>query len=510
MKKNGIVGVLALAIGLMVSVIGRAETNEVPAPETDGEIWNRGVDLYRAGNLTNAIAVLKPLILSKTHGARASELVGAMEFACGQKRDGSDSEASLRLMESAAIDFQAALRSNPSDARMNRNYTRAVDRLPELREQAHVEKVLKELGNQDLAGMLGNGVRDARSAMEEFPIALTNDARIAVSKCEAISKRIEKLSDMWIAVKRGVAQSVTNEQQAMTIAAQVDEARAATDAAANALADLDTLAQMNLAKAETSLTRFWKLAILPPAACDEAILSQTNSLIGADTINSRGWQGEALDYMHAFRSKFGQWAQMYAQKAQSDTNMPPFTAEAQAEVEKLANEVVALQEELATEDAQQTKLKPEKRGGGRAADHAAKELSVLEKLNRIRELLPKDKNGGGQGSQGGAQNQNQDKNQQNKDDDKDNDKGQNQEQQDNGQDQEQDKQPQDDGAQDQQKQDGEEKQDKSPEDGQKEQSADDRQVEDMLRKAKERNDQHEADKKARMRNAPLPSNERDW
>ena len=31
-----------------------------------------------------------------------------------------------------------------------------------------------------------------------------------------------------------------------------------------------------------------------------------------------------------------------------------------------------------------------------------------------------------------------------------------------------------------------------------------------LRKAQERSDQHEADKKARMKKVPLPANERDW
>ena len=51
--------------------VGGAYAAEEKAPETDGEIWNRGVDLYREGNMTNALAVLKPLILSKTHGARA-------------------------------------------------------------------------------------------------------------------------------------------------------------------------------------------------------------------------------------------------------------------------------------------------------------------------------------------------------------------------------------------------------------------------------------------------------
>ena len=147
---------------------------EQPAPETDGEIWNRGVDLYREGNMTNALAVLKPLILSKTHGARASELVGAIEFAQGLKRDGDGAAEPLRALESAAVDFQTALRANPEDPRRNRNFTRAADRLPELREQAHVEKVMKELGQQDPSGLLGAGVKDARAMLKEFPVALTN------------------------------------------------------------------------------------------------------------------------------------------------------------------------------------------------------------------------------------------------------------------------------------------------------------------------------------------------
>jgi hypothetical protein len=96
-----------------------------------------------------------------------------------------------------------------------------------------VEKVMKELGQQDPGGLLGAGVHDARSMMKEFPAAITNaDARVAVAKCEAMAKRAERLCDTWIAVKAGVAQSVTNEQQAMTITAQVEEARTATEAAA--------------------------------------------------------------------------------------------------------------------------------------------------------------------------------------------------------------------------------------------------------------------------------------
>ena len=490
----------AAALSAMVSVCADA-----PTPETDGEVWNRGVDLYREGNLTNALAVLKPLILSKTHGARASELVGAIEFAQAAKRDGDGVAEPLRALEGAATDFQTALRSNPDDSRLNRNFTRAADRLPELREQAHVEKVMKELGRQDPSGLLGAGVRDARAMMKDFPAALTNDARRAVAACEAMSKRAERLCDTWIAVKAGVAQAVTNEQQAMTITAQVEEARTATEAAVKALADLDPAAQDALAQTETALTRFWKLAILPPAACDEAILSQTNALIAAETVNGRDWQRESLDFTRAFRAKFPMWAQAYEQQAQSDTNKPPFTKEAQAEISALATEVEKIQISLTGEEAQLTQGKPEKKGGGKAADHAVKEFEALQKLLRIRELLPKDKNGGGGQNQQNQNQQSQDQNkdQQNKDQQQDQDKNR---QQDQEQQQEQDQQNQD---QDEDK--GEDQdQNKDEQQSAAEEKKDDQQVEDMLRKAQERSDQHEADKKARMKKAPLPANERDW
>ncbi len=498
---------LAMAAWTLAALMPGAAFADEPAPETDVELWNRGVDFYRAGSFSNALAVLKPLTLSKTHGSRAAELVGAITFAQGTdaKRTPGDTEASLRALESATTDFQAVLRASPDDARCGRNFTRAADRLPELREQAHVEKVMKDLGQQDPGALLGAGVQDARAMMKEFPVALTNEARQAVRRCEAMAKRAERLCDTWIAVKAGVAQSVTNEQQAMTITAQVEEARAATEAAAKALADLDPVAQDELAKAETSLTRFWKMAMLPPAACDAGILAQTNELIAAEQVNGRDWQREALDFTRAFRAKFPMWAQAYEQQAQADTNKPPFTKEAQAEISALATEVEKLQIELTGEEMQLAKSKPERKGGGKAADHAVKEFETLKKLLRIRELLPKDPNGGG--GQNQNQNQDQKKDQQNKDQ---KNQDQNKDQQNQDQNKDQDQKP----NQDQQNQDQEQnKEDEQKQEEQKagaEEKKDDGEVEEMLRKAQERNDQHEADKKARMKKAPLPANERDW
>ena len=482
-------GLAAFAAALAVLVWSVACHANETVPETDGEIWNRGVDLYRAGNHTNALSVLKPLMLSKTHGVRASELVGAIEYAEGSKRGGEGSEKPLVLLESAVLDFQQALRSNPGDPRMNRNLTRVMDRLPELREQAHVEKVMKELGQQDPGTILGTGVRDVRSILGEFPGAFTNEARHTVSICDSLAKRAERLCDTWIAVKAGVAQSVTNEQQAMTINAQVEEARTATESAAVALSDIDPAAQDHLKKAETAFTRFWKLAIMPPDACAESMLSQTNELLKVENGYGRDWQQEALEFTKAFRAKFPMWAQAYEQQAQADTNKPPFTKEAQAEISALSTEVEKMQLELV--EAKAEKSKTERRGGGKAAESAAKQFDVLKKLARIQELLPKDKNGGG--GQNGQPNQNQDKNK-DKDQNKDGNKDQNQQQN------------QQEESSDNKKEKEEEKQTAAEEQEKK----NDEQVEDVLRRVQERSDQHEADKKARMKKSPLPANERDW
>ena len=479
-----------IAVAVAMMVLGSAFCADETEPCTDVELWNRGVDMYRAGNYTNALATLKPLLLSKTHGARASELVGAIEFAEGLKRDGDGCEKPLLSLESAAFDFQSALRSNPADPRMNRNFTRAVDRIPELRVQARVEKVMKELGQQDVGSLLGAGVKDARALLKEFPEALTNDARRTVPMCDAMAKRAEKLCDTWIAVKAGVAQSVTNEQQAMTINAQVEEARSATELAAIALSDVNIEAQEHLKKAETSFTRFWKLAIMPPAACDESILAQTNELLKVENEYGRDHQQEALEFTCAFRAKFPAWAQAYEQQAQSDTNKPPFTKEAQAEISALATEVEKLQIELA--EGKDGVGKIERKGGGKSVERAAAQFEVLKKLSRIRELLPKDGNGGG------GQNQNQNQQNQKQNENKDENKDQKQDQ---------------DQSQDQR----ENQQEKDREEEKKEQSAaeeqekkGDDQVEDILRRAQERSDQHDADKKERMKKSPLPANERDW
>ena len=432
-------------------------------PLTDGEVWNEGVEYFRNNDVTNALRVLRPLMLSKTHGARAAEVVAKLAYDCGN-------------LEEAASAAQIALRAAPDDAKANRNFTRATDGLPQMRETKRINDILKAAQGKDPGSMLLAATKDARQLMTEAGGYRTNAPARAVALADALSKRAEKLADTWIPVREVIAQSVTNEEQAATILQQLNEAQAKTKAAAKELGDLGDGAYAAVSDVEHDFTRFLKLTVMPPAAMGEDLVAQSNAWLDVEDFNGRKWQQDALDYTRAFRAKFPAWAQAYEAEAQSDTNKPPFTKEAQDKISALATELEKLQIECCKKA-----LPPSQE----------KSLGII---NEINELLPKDPNQNGQG-QNNQNQQNQDRSQQ---------------QQQNQQQQDQQKQDESDQKQDQDPDEQQDQDKQDQQDGQDEEKEEEQELEATLKKAQERNDEHEAEKKARMRKAPLPPNERDW
>ncbi len=429
-------------------------------PLSDSEIWNSGVDSYLAGDTTNAMSALRPLMLSRTHGTRAAEVVSKLAHDAGD------------LEESAAA-AAIALRANPDDERVNRNFTRAIDGVPELRRRKRVEKALAAAKGRDCGEMLLESTRRARSLMRDAVALSELPPANAVAEGDRLSAAADALSLVWPAAGEAISQAVTNEEQAATILAQIAKAEESTIRAAELFSDLDGGAYSAVAEAEMDFNRFAKLVAMPPAAIGEDLVCQSNAYMNVEEVNGRKWQGEALDFTRAFRDKFPAWARAYEAQAQSDTNKPPFTAEAQAEISALSTELEKIQLECC-----ETPLPPE----------MEKALAIIE---RIRELLPKD-GGGGQNGQPPPQQQNKN------DDDQKNDK------KDNGGNESNGGENQEPPQEDQGKDEGEEQ------NGEEGESPDDREVEALLMKAQERNDEHEAEKQRRMRKAPLPPNERDW
>ncbi len=453
----------------LASVILCATEAAAPAKNyaSDTEAWNAGVEAYRAGDVTNALGVLRPLMLSKTHGARAAEVVAALAYERGD-------------LEEAAGAAQIALRGAPDDAKANRNFTRAVDGLPKLRETLRVQRIMKAAEGKDPGSMMLSATHDARELLVASGTFRTNAPERAVAMADALSRRAGALAEVWIPVREMIAKSVTNVEQAATIVMQIESAEAKTKKAAEELSDLSPDAYTTLSDVEHDCTRFLKLTAPPPSAIAEDEAAQSNAWMDVESFNGRSWQQDALDFTRSFRANFPAWARAYEQQAQSDTNKPPFTAEDQAKISSLSTELEKVQMECVEKS-----LAPEQN-------------RALEIIRQIRELLPKDNSGGGQG---GGQNQQQNQNQ---------NQNQNQQQQ---QQQNENKPPE--GQNESRETQGEQEEnppeeEKDGEGQEQPQDPEDQEIEATLKKAQERNDEHEADKKARMRRAPLSPNERDW
>ena len=552
---------------------------------SDRDIWNKGYDYWKEGDMTNALATLRTLTLSRTHGARAAEVVGAIRHAEREAElaKGTSLE-SLRRAVAAAEEsvsmMQIALRKTPDDPRVNRNFTRAAAGLKELRDKLHVEEVLAQAKEKERKPdeMLDEARREALALFEAQAGVLTNEASQAVAQSESLARRAEKLADMLIPLKQQVFGSITNEQQAATIVGDVEATRDAVQKAAELLDDLDPAAAEPLSKSESAFHRYWKGVVGSPAALRESILAQTNAYVGVAQVNGRDWQQEAAEFSRIASDRFAKWAEQAVEKdvAVGPSNVVPYTVElaqrtaaalkgiaqeqaafgAKPDAEKQAQVLTGLSRvqnlmgliggagkgilihdiQMQTNaylDVKRTdgfdwqkdaldatkafrsklpeelkKLQPTSTNESEVARmqdtyrrilelaeaveskqtamvEAAlppEQLKILEMLEEIRKLLP--------GDSDHKNNQQQNQNDPNKD--------QQQDQQKNDQDQQQD-------------------QDKDQQQEQKEQQAqqqddpkDQKEVEELLRKAQERSDEHENEKKARMNKSQLAPNERDW
>lgn len=446
-----------------VALVAYAEESR---QKTDVEIWNEGVDFYRAGDVTNALQVLRPLMLSRTHGARAAEVVAKLEHDAALKPGAADA---LARLEEAAAAAQIALRAAPEDKRLNSNFTRAVSALPELRETARINAALESGKGKSPDAILKSSRDEIRKIVRdsgEMANLCTNDAVSAVAMADSMEAKCETLALNWFPVKEAICQSVTNEAELAEISKRVDTARVRTEEAAKLLGDMDDSSRYPLAEVEAEFTEFHKALVMPPDAADESLLCQSNAFTKVAEECARNWTRESLDYTRAFRMKFPAWAKAYEQQAAADTNKPPFKVEDQARISALATELEKLHLELVEKDSEEKRKK------------------ALECTEEIIKLLPRDNNSKGGNSQQNQNKNDQDKNDQNKkDESKDDNQSENQE--DNSEDDSQN---------------NEEKKDNQSE----------KEIENALKKAQERSDEHEAQKKAREMRRRLPPNERDW
>ena len=487
-------GALVMAMLLLPGLAARAD-GDAPAASVPGQpatgrdakvVYNEAVDAYLAGDATNAASLLLPLSANPDFPA-AAELYGAAEF----KKSfdpvlATNAAERVELLSGAARGFRTALAKNAGDERLQRNLYRATSALPVLRETAHVDAVLARHAQEQPPQLIARMLGEQRAVAEALRTLATNRSAAArISGLESLATRQRLVGDMWIPLKPALTnpQAVTNEQQRAMVGQMVEEARSAMDRAAQALEDVDEAAAVEpLALAENAAFGFWFMTAEPPGLIDEGILCETNVV---DSPLKPKWplredNATALALSKSFSERFPEWAKQYiaqdAQRRQQEgsTNAPSFTEENVAKINELMEQLLWLQDY----NCKTTNV----------ADRVSGAREALSFLYKIRDLLPKD---GGGSSSADQQQQQQAQNQQ-------------QEKQDEKQDRQQQEQ--------QENQQNEERQDEEQESKPAEESKDEPppDVEEALRKALQREREHEADKQRQRREYPMPPNSRDW
>ena len=457
--------------GLLLGALAALEVGAADSNET-WQVWNEGVAAYEAGDVTNAVRLFRSVTDDRRFAVRAEDAIAKIEY---DRAHAEGAENRARTLEESALAAQQVLKASKGDARAERNFTRTVDAIPELRETEHYNAVVKESQGKDPAALLKTARDDARKLLAESTEYTTNAAPVAVALADKMEGRALKIADAWIPVKEFIAQAVTNEAERARVLGDVDGARIESRNAAKKLGDLDESAFDSLSLVEDSLSRYYQTVAMPPEAIYEDYLSQSNQVMHLEPLNGRPWQREALVYTRCFEQKFDQWAEAYAAQAQSNTNMPPFTAETRSKIKELAAKL----------DATQTSLME--------TPETEKEREAMKTIEEIMGLMPRPPQQGQNGQ-----------NQQQPQDQKDDSKNEQQKPEDQDQNEDQGSEPQEKNepqANDQPQQD---------EESAAQEPKEDPETESILKRAQERTDEHEAQKKARMRNLPSRPNERDW
>jgi hypothetical protein len=434
-----------------------------------------------AKDTDKAVQTLRPLLLSKKNGARAGELLGKLFMAQAKEKGAEEPEQKLKALTEAATGFQRALRDAPKDERRNRNFTRSVSPLPEARETAHIAAVLKAHGQTSPDQLMGTMLAEQRALIDRAYGMFTNDAPVLIRTAEELAKRQDKQADLWIPLKQHILQAVTNQQQQAQFSQRIELARDSMKGAAEALRDILPEAVSEVAQPEKLVYDFWKAVAMSPALIDEGIICQSNAItrLEARYLMGRDTQPEALHLTQIFRERFPEWAEQYIQQSQADTNAPPFTAEDQQKIEELAEHAEKLMQEILDTNT------PEQ-------DRPGLKEQALADLYEIRELLPKQQ----------SQNQSQQQQEQNPQE-----QPQDQDPQENNDDDDQQDDNQDDPSQDEDEQKQDEQEQPQEEEKKEEMPRD---VQELLRRALQREKEHEDEKKSKMRNFPMLPGEKDW
>lgn len=474
----------------------------------DDYLYNAGCAFLKAGKPEQAAEAFRSL--SGTEGtlaANAAYNLGCALFASGMTpapqptpetpANSAPGEKQVEYLKEAGKAFQDALRQNPDDANSRKNLAVVAGLSVKAEEQARISRLMAEHGQDQPGALADMMLQQERKLLQDIPHAFTNTTPRLIDVLESLALDQDNTADLMIPLKGKLLQAMsatptggsnTNAQQQIAmVQAFAESIRDTMSNTAAALRDLDRSALPSAVKAEASTYTLWKGFAGYEALLHEDLRRQSNAIsLTAPNIKDpteelrhtvSNQQQEASSLSSLFKTRFEQTVPpegIHRPVPQGTTNTATASTNATEEILSAKDRTTILK---LTDDA----IVAQSSATASLATNLAGSLSWQRKaheiLKEIQKLLPKEK-----------QNQPQQ-----------NEQKQDQQKQ---QDQQQKQQPQD-----QQKQQPKpEPQKQEPKKG--ELSQDD--LKKLLDKARQREQEHEQEKRERDTTFPMSPAERDW
>ncbi len=457
---------------------------------------NAAVALFKAGRYREASEIFSELNSSfneNKQSASSSMALGASLYRTAEsltgKSDATNATERVNFLKHAGEAFKNAARTDEDNESTRENLAVVLKALPEAETQAKFLELMNRYQQTPPAELAMEMLLAQTDINKNMAHAFTNNSPSQIKQLEDLALKQKATADLWIPLKPKLLTGLQQQDQQQI--ANLDQAMEATREnminSANRLRDIEPEAYRDAKLSQSVIYRIWKDIAPYPMILTQDIRLQSNSmniaLSDSDTIKME--QEESIDLTRIFIQRFSE----AVPETPPDTNTSTpdnqdsnnsisssptnaITPELRAKILQLADQAVYAQE-LAS-----GLLK-----GNNIAGALPHQQSAYTILKEIENLLPK--------------NQDQQQKQQSQD-------NQNQEQE-NQEEEEQNKE------QDIQEQAADKKDAKpEPEKQDEEKDSTPRDVKELLKKALQREQEHESQKRMENMQMPMLPSERDW
>lgn len=492
----------------------RASSSSPTIEAKDIYIYNAGVSAYKAGDFAEA-SLLFSTVSPDSEIIDMSQLYDSLGASYYKESDIGTNTTAAALnqrqtsMIQAAEAFKTALRYD-SDFAAAKNFSIAMKKLPEVRNDAKVATLMEENKNAQPDGLVDKIWTEQKRLIKQLETTLTNQNYTVINELESIAKEQNSNANLIIPLKVKLneamakqQQSTKQQQQSMQMLNQLlDSTQEKMGEASDKMYDLNQDAWRTAKIAESGIYNTWKTLAPFSKILGEAIQQQTNNidktvanldnpaLLAKDVLPI---QTEIASLTKLFEMKFtnsipvegtrqqapqgqpGGAMQMPMPQTENSTNAPQqgINAETRAKIVELTQQV-KFEQANAKEN-----MKNNAYPMAMVNEHESYKL-----LKEIQDMLPKQQN----------QDQQQNKNQQDKENQEQKENKENQQEQQNQEQQQKPEKPKEEKLQ--------------PKEEKKELSDD--QVKQLLQKALQREEEHKEEKIKFNESMPLSPYEKDW